>query len=127
MNNPADNSLNAIPVAAWLAEGQSSQRDMLESLQVFKSQSDQPFNVIASHRYDRPEIFEFADISYCEPSKTNTSDDTQIIAEPDMPRWQFVLEHPSDLPPIEMPANHLQTLPLMRFYAEGYQALQNGE
>ena len=93
MNNPADNSLNAMPVAAWVAEGQSSQRDMLESLQVFKSQSDQPFNVIASHRYDRPEIFEFSDISYCEPSKTNTSDDTQIIAEPDMPRWQFVLEH----------------------------------
>ncbi|WP_158278827.1 polyamine aminopropyltransferase [Leucothrix arctica] len=41
--------------------------------------------------------------------------------------WQFVLKHPTDLPPIEMPANYLQTLPLMRFYAEGYQALQNGE
>jgi len=41
--------------------------------------------------------------------------------------WQFALEHPSDLPPLELPANHLQTLPLMQFYAEGYQALQNGE
>ncbi|MEH6668725.1 MAG: carboxylate--amine ligase, partial [Psychrobacter sp.] len=68
MNNLADNSNPSIPVAAWLAEGQSSQRDMLESLQSLKSKSssssNNPFQVIASHRHDRPEIFEFADIIY---------------------------------------------------------------
>ena len=41
--------------------------------------------------------------------------------------WQFALQHPGDLPPLSMPANYLQTLPLMQFYAEGYQALQNGQ
>ena len=41
--------------------------------------------------------------------------------------WQFALKHPSDLPPLELPPNYLQTLPLMQFYAQGYQALQNGE
>ena len=47
-------------IAAWLAEGQPSQRDMLESLQALKAQSITPFTIIASHRHDRPEIFEFA-------------------------------------------------------------------
>lgn len=41
--------------------------------------------------------------------------------------WQFTLEHPADLPPLELQANHLQTLPLMQYYAEGYQALQTGQ
>ena len=50
--------------------------------------------------------------------------DTQYVTDND---WQFTLDHPSDLPPLELPANHLQTLKLMQFYAEGYQALQNGE
>ena len=54
--------------AVWLAEGQSSQRDMLESLQALKTQSNTPLNIIASHRHERPEIFEFADTVYYEPS-----------------------------------------------------------
>ena len=41
--------------------------------------------------------------------------------------WSFTLQHPSDLPPKTLPVNKLQTLPLMQFYAEGYEALQNGE
>ena len=41
--------------------------------------------------------------------------------------WKFALQHPNDLPPLVLPVNKLQTLPLMQFYAEGYQALQNGE
>ena len=68
MNNLANDSIHATPIAAWLAEGQSSQRDMLESLQNLKSKSSAPFNIIASHRHNRPEIFEFADSVYREPS-----------------------------------------------------------
>ena len=41
--------------------------------------------------------------------------------------WQFTLQHPSDLPPLQLPVNRLQTLKLMQYYAEGYRALQNGE
>ena len=41
--------------------------------------------------------------------------------------WDFTLSHPNDLPPLSLPANKLQTLPLMKYYAEGYRALQNGE
>ncbi len=41
--------------------------------------------------------------------------------------WQFALQHPSDLPPLQLPANYLQTLPLMQYYADGYLALQNGQ
>ncbi|MGB1309618.1 MAG: polyamine aminopropyltransferase [Leucothrix sp.] len=41
--------------------------------------------------------------------------------------WQFTLQHPNDLPPLTLPVNRLQTLKLMQYYAEGYQALQNGE
>ncbi|PID46502.1 MAG: spermidine synthase [Proteobacteria bacterium] len=41
--------------------------------------------------------------------------------------WRFVLMHPNDLPPLELPANHLQTLKLMQYYREGYQALQSGD
>lgn len=93
MNNLADNSNFSTPVAAWLAEGQSSQRDMLENLQALKSKSTTPFQVIASHRHDRPEIFEFADIIYREPSNSTVDTDTQITSEPVIPRWQFVLEH----------------------------------
>jgi carbamoylphosphate synthase large subunit len=93
MNNLADDSFHSTPVAAWLAEGQSSQRDMLESLQSLKNKSNDPFNIIASHRHNRPEIFEFADMVYCEPSKADIDDDAQAITDPVMPRWQFVLEH----------------------------------
>lgn len=53
--------------AVWLAEGQSSQRDMLASLQAFKQQAPQTLRIIASHRYDRPEITSMADIAYQEP------------------------------------------------------------
>ncbi|MGO2278518.1 MULTISPECIES: ATP-grasp domain-containing protein [unclassified Psychrobacter] len=93
MNNLADNSNPSTPVAAWLAEGQSSQRDMLESVQALKSKSTTPFQVIASHRHDRPEIFEFADMVYREPSESITDTETQMTSEPAIPRWQFVLEH----------------------------------
>ncbi|MGP9545449.1 ATP-grasp domain-containing protein [Psychrobacter sp. AOP7-B1-25] len=93
MNNLADNSNFPKPVAAWLAEGQSSQRDMLESSQALKSNSTTPFQVIASHRYDRPEIFEFADMIYREPSNSTVDTETQMTSEPAIPRWQFVLEH----------------------------------
>ena len=81
--------------AVWLAEGQSSQRDMLASLQALKAQSEMPFNIIASHRHNRPEIFEFADSVYIEPSATALDSDEQAeleSADPLMPRWQFVLE-----------------------------------
>ncbi|MBB3106282.1 hypothetical protein FHS24_000773 [Psychrobacter luti] len=99
MKNPANDSPHttstAVPPAAWLAEGQSSQRDMLASLQTLKAQSETPFNIIASHRHNRPEIFEFADSVYREPSSSATDSDEQAMLEPLeplMPRWQFVLE-----------------------------------
>lgn len=97
--------------AAWLAEGQSSQRDMLESLQTLKAQSATTFTIIASHRHDRQEIFEFADIVYREPviNKVASHLDFQLeeewitddqspqptiqpTIEPLVERWQFVLE-----------------------------------
>ncbi|WP_413519964.1 ATP-grasp domain-containing protein [Psychrobacter glacincola] len=87
-------STEALP-AVWLAEGQSSQRDMLASLQTLKAQFNKPFSIIASHRHDRPEIFEFADSAYCEPSASAIDSDKQAMlatAEPLMPRWAFVLE-----------------------------------
>ena len=82
-------------VAAWLAEGQSSQRDMLASLQALKAQSNTPFNIIASHRHNRPEVFDFADSVYREPYATALDDEQEMLepVEPLMPRWQFVLEH----------------------------------
>lgn len=92
MANPANTNHHTTTVAAWLAEGQSSQRDMLASLQALKSQSDTPFNIIASHRHDRPEIFEFADSFYLEPSLNPLDDNEQPIPEAIIPRWQFVLE-----------------------------------
>ncbi|MEN2750487.1 ATP-grasp domain-containing protein [Psychrobacter sp. FBL11] len=79
--------------AVWLAEGQSSQRDMLSSLQTLKTRSNTPFDVIASHRHHRPEIFEFADLTYQEPTGVLIDDDRDSALKPDMPRWQFVLEH----------------------------------
>ena len=91
MSNSRINPLAAI----WLAEGQSSQRDMLESLQALKVDSNTPFNVIASHRHNRPEIFEFADHFYYEPSGTIAdvvNKEEHPIPEPLIPRWQFVLE-----------------------------------
>ena len=107
MNNDNDSHSNLqVDVAAWLAEGQSSQRDMLKSLQLLKAQFPIPFNVIASHRQERPEIFEFADKVYYEPANTMANNtiaakEAQPIVEPSlkqslesvMPRWQFVLEH----------------------------------
>ena len=93
MNNLAEKSVPSTPVAAWLAEGQSSQRDMLESLQNLKDTSNDPFHIIASHRHDRPEIFEFADMVYYEPSDSIIDSDAQTITDPIMPRWQYVLEH----------------------------------
>ena len=100
MNNQTNSNSNHQTdiAAAWLAEGQSSQRDMLASLQALKAQSNTPFHIIASHRHDRPEIFEFADSAYREPSNAAVSDtdsDAQAMFESAMsiePRWQFVLE-----------------------------------
>ena len=99
MKTPANESPHttsiAAPSAVWLAEGQSSQRDMLASLQTLKAQSDTPFNIIASHRHNRPEIFEFADSIYREPSASAADSDEQAMLEPVeplMPRWQFVLQ-----------------------------------
>lgn len=40
--------------------------------------------------------------------------------------WEFTLEHPNDLPPLSLDVNHLQTLILMQYYNEDYQALQKG-
>jgi len=68
---------------------------MLASLQTLKAQSDTPFNIIASHRHNRPEIFEFADSIYREPSASAADSDEQAMLEPVeplMPRWQFVLQ-----------------------------------
>ncbi|MDN3399348.1 ATP-grasp domain-containing protein [Psychrobacter sp. APC 3426] len=99
MDNPANDTHHSTPIAAWLAEGQSSQRDMLASLQALKLQGNTPFNIIASHRHDRPEIFEFADVVYREPLDTTVDTDIDITADIDeqiatdsVSRWQFVLE-----------------------------------
>ena len=99
MKIPANDNDHKTSTAAsptvWLAEGQSSQRDMLASLQTLKNHADTPFNIIASHRHNRPEIFEFADSVYREPSTSTAENDEQAVlasVEPLMPRWQFVLE-----------------------------------
>lgn len=95
MDNPANDSHHITAPAIWLAEGQSSQRDMLASLQALKAQYSTPFSIIASHRHNRPEIFEFADIVYHEPSVTATDSDEKAMLEPVetlTPRWEFVLE-----------------------------------
>ena len=94
-------SNNTLPTAVWLAEGQSSQRDMLASLQTLKADAATPFTVIASHRHQRPEIFEFADEVYLEPYATANNDNDsdadsnsiEEVAKPMEPRWQFVLEN----------------------------------
>ncbi len=78
--------------AAWLAEGQSSQRDMLASLQTLKADAATPFSIIASHRHNRAEIFEYADEVYLEPYVSNDGSEN-VTAESIEPRWQFVLEN----------------------------------
>ena len=92
MDNPTNDSYQNPSIAAWLAEGQASQRDMLASLQALKAQSTTSFDIIASHRHNRPEIFEFADKVYYEPFALAASIPVQAFIEPVMPRWQFVLE-----------------------------------
>ena len=94
MKTPANDNDHITSTAAspavWLAEGQSSQRDMLASLQTLKNHADTPFNIIASHRHNRPEIFEFADSVYREPSTSTADNDEQTVlesVEPLMPRW----------------------------------------
>lgn len=66
------------PRTVWLAEGQSSQRDMLQSLRTLKTRH--PLTLIASHRSDRPEITQLADTACREPQE----EDTRVL---------FVLEH----------------------------------
>ncbi|MBU5616348.1 ATP-grasp domain-containing protein [Psychrobacter sp. TAE2020] len=87
-NNPSN-----LSAAVWLAEGQSSQRDMLASLQILKSYSPAPFTIIASHRHDRPEIFECADEVYREPIIAVADEKIASQASITIPRWQFVLEN----------------------------------
>ena len=88
---------NSISTAVWLAEAQSSQRDMLQSLQDLKANyPTHQLDIIASHRSDRPEIFEFADRYFYEPVDTindskldnNNSDDADHRT-----RWQYVLDN----------------------------------
>ena len=113
VNNSKDHVVKNQPIAVWLAEGQSSQRDMLASLQRLKQQADSPFSVIASHRQNRPEIFAFADQVYREPSAKAKSDNfvelsfddntpkhihlasanLAALSETLIPRWQFVLQN----------------------------------
>ncbi len=83
-----DISNNEKTKAVWLAEGQSSQRDMLESLQRLKTQAPSPFIIIGSHRHQRPEIFEFADKVYLEPYQSASEAEAQPLVE----RWQYVLK-----------------------------------
>lgn len=56
----------AMTTTLWLAEAQSSLRDMLLSLQTVKPTHD--LHLIASHRHDRPEILSVADEAFIEPS-----------------------------------------------------------
>lgn len=93
INNNSGNTNHTAPPAAWLAEGQSSQRDMLASLQTLKAKTATPLSVIASHRQNRPEIFEFADEIYCEPADNAASENIDSIDDQTIPRWQFVLDH----------------------------------
>ena len=92
MNDDTSTVKKEVAVAAWLAEGQSSQRDMLASLQSLKAQSTPTFTVIASHRHDRQEIFEFADKVYREPILSTVANESDVD-NADLARWQFVLEH----------------------------------
>jgi len=80
--------------SVWLAEAQSSQRDMLASLQQLKSDyPQQDLTVLASHRANRAEIFEFADQYFYEPRKPKTdSQATTLDTGAPVSRWQFVLE-----------------------------------
>lgn len=75
-----------MPTALYLAEGQSSQRDMLLSLQALKPQYD--LKIIASHRHERPEILHCADIAYQEPY-----DPEQKPQQYAKERTQFVIYH----------------------------------
>lgn len=52
----------------WLSEAQSSQRDMIVSLQALKSAYD--LTIIASHSKERPEILSQADLSFAEPKSS---------------------------------------------------------
>ena len=83
---------NKNKIAVWLAEGQSSQRDMLASLQMLKAQSTTPFTIIASHRQDRQEIFEFADKIYFEPASAKAQN-ISSATDTNLERWQFVLNN----------------------------------
>lgn len=102
MNTVMDNKMNSSKTqkSVWLAEGQSSQRDMLESLQILKAQSTISFTIIGSHRHERPEIFEFADVIFREPYKSALEkDQANVMIEENKSeetlakRWQFVLKH----------------------------------
>lgn len=79
-------SENAMPTTIYLAEGQSSQRDMLQSLQALKPQYD--LQIIASHRHERPEILDCADIAYQEPH-----DPEQKPQQYAKQRCEFVINH----------------------------------
>ncbi|WP_394261294.1 ATP-grasp domain-containing protein [Moraxella boevrei] len=76
-------------IAVYLAEGQSSQRDMLQSLQRLKPQY--PLQIIASHRHERPEILSCADIAYQEPYDTELG--SYDKAQQAKIRCEFVINH----------------------------------
>lgn len=63
--------------AIWLAEGQSSQRDMLLRLQPLKNLY--PLTLIASHTQNRPEILGCADIKYREPYDKHKSNNIPLF------------------------------------------------
>ena len=97
-NNLSSNAqpLKPQPISSvWLAEAQSSQRDMLASLQQLKSNYPQhDLTVLASHRANRAEIFEFADHHFYEPREPKTDSQASALdTDTSLSRWQFVLEH----------------------------------
>lgn len=89
IKHSATNPIALETTQIWLAEGQSSQRDMLLSLQQLKSCF--PLSTIASHRYTRPEILSCADHVYQEPNHIPDSDKGHNAHAPN--RVNFVLNH----------------------------------
>lgn len=55
--------------AVWFMEGVSSQKDMLEQVKQARAEGGYDFQLLASHRTERPEILAEADISYIEPGE----------------------------------------------------------
>lgn len=56
-----------IPQAIWFMEGVSSQKDILAAVKLARNSGGYDFQIIASHRQNRPEILSEADYAYIEP------------------------------------------------------------